>query len=70
MTTNQATYQAAVERKRGKYSKINPCERCKKSAGVDYWSLSNCNETGQDVCLCESCAKKFEAMIQNGTFVK
>jgi hypothetical protein len=61
MTKNQQDYQSNVERKNGKYAKINPCERCGKSVGVDYWSAMNCNKTGRDVCLCESCCIKVDA---------
>jgi len=39
----------------GKYVKLNPCEKCGKSAGADYYSLPDCNETGEGVCLCKKC---------------
>lgn len=68
MTKNQEAFQDQVERKSGRYAKINPCERCGRSAGVDYFSLSNCNETGRDVCLCKRCAVKYQNQIDNGTF--
>ena len=48
-----------IERQRhrsgGRYATVNPCEVCHKSAGVDYYSLPNCNETGEGLVLCRSC---------------
>ena len=45
-------------RVKGRYAKVNPCEICKKSAGVEYYSHPDCNTNGLFVCLCEKCAKK------------
>ena len=46
-------------RVKGKYSKVNPCEDCGKSAGVNYYSLPNCNSTGKGVILCKKCVDKY-----------
>jgi hypothetical protein len=35
-------------RKAGRYSKMNPCELCGKSAGADYFSDDRCNTTSVD----------------------
>ena len=42
----------------GRYNVVNPCEVGGKSAGVDYFSLEDCNETGFGVMLCVKCAAK------------
>jgi len=42
-------------RSRGRYSKVNPCEVCGRSAGDSYCSLPDCNSTGFGVCLCDRC---------------
>lgn len=48
-------------RSRGKYSKVNPCFACEKSAGIDYYSHP-LTDTGDwndlAICLCKQC---FEA---------
>jgi hypothetical protein len=63
-----------VERQRfrdaGRYSKVNPCQLCGKSAGVDYWSdrrtdtVDACGNRWNDVAiaLCEACAAKLDKM--------
>ena len=54
----------------GKYSQVNPCYRCGKSAGADYFSgpyVDRDDETGRKwndemLCLCEPCAGYMEQL--------
>lgn len=64
-TQKQAERQEYRNHKSGRYSKVKPCEFCGKSAGVDYYSLPNCNETGIGVVVCEKCAADREG-VANG----
>jgi hypothetical protein len=46
-------------KKGGQYAKVNPCECCGKSAGVNYYSDDRCNgPTGLGLVLCSKCASK------------
>ncbi len=63
MTSQQVQYQREVTRSSGKYQKVNPCEICGKSSGVDYYSLSDCNETGKGLVTCRKCAEKYEKQL-------
>lgn len=58
MSTNQRERQASEHRTDGRYAKVNPCEACGKSAGVDYFSNPHtCNLDGNvGLVLCKTCA--------------
>jgi len=46
-------------RDKGKYAKVNPCQCCGKSAGVDYFSHPLTDSKGwgcNALVLCEKCA--------------
>ena len=47
-------------REGGKYSKVNPCYVCGKSAGVDYCSHKDTDDLIDDelLVLCEKCSVK------------
>lgn len=51
--TWQQTERQKARAANGKYKILNPCEFCGKSAGANYASLENCNETGIGVCVCD-----------------
>lgn len=58
MTSNQRERQD--HREHGKYSKVNPCYVCGKSAGVDYNAHPDTDGEINDelICLCDKCYKK------------
>jgi hypothetical protein len=46
----------------GRYSKLNPCELCGKSAGADYFSAADVDANGGvGLILCAKCADKWDA---------
>ena len=46
-------------KKNGQYDKsLYHCEVCGKYVGEDYFSDDNCNQTGNGMCLCQSCYYK------------
>ena len=57
-------------RDRGKYTKVNPCYLCGKSAGVDYFSdrrtdrVDSAGNSWDDIalCLCADCHHKLAAL--------
>ncbi len=58
----QVSRQRQDYRDKGKYSRVNPCYRCGKSAGIDYCSFLGddtdaCGNHWYDValCVCEKC---------------
>lgn len=61
---------AQVERQRkdyranGRYAKVNPCEVCHKSAGVDYYSDERVDGAfhGYGLVLCGECATRLSAL--------
>lgn len=60
-------------RKTGQFDKLNPCEKCGKSAGEDYYSDDRCNRTGVGVVLCRKCAMlacKIESDVEYIAFFK
>lgn len=59
-TRKQIERQDDRHRENGKYAKVNPCQGCGKSAGMDYFSHP-LTDTGDDwhdnaICLCKKCA--------------
>lgn len=55
----QKERQSDRHRENGKYAKVNPCQGCGKSAGVDYYShpLTDTGEWNDAaICLCKKCA--------------
>ena len=43
--------------KNGRYSEVNHCEICKKSAGISYYSHHMVDDWGFGLVLCHKCAK-------------
>jgi hypothetical protein len=43
------------------------CERCENLFIGDYYSASNCNETGENIELCRECCKVIEARLAKKT---
>lgn len=67
MTWAQRERQTFRGRKTGKYEKVNPCQLCGRSAGMNYYSDDRCDSIpgfGGDVCLvlCGKCATKTSKM--------
>lgn len=64
--------QGEEHRKSGRYARVNPCQRCGKSAGVDYYSVL-CDQTdslGNEwhdsaICVCQKCAKYLEDLVES-----
>lgn len=58
-------------REAGKYAAVNPCYRCGKSAGVEYFSVL-CDEidslgNGWDdiaICVCQKCSSYLEGLLE------
>lgn len=48
----------------GKYAKVNPCYRCGKSAGDNYWSDRRTDSLLNDeaICLCTPCRDLLDKM--------
>ena len=66
-TYPQAVRQRTRSRDTGRYSKLNPCEICGKSAGVEYFSHPLCNEMrGDGLVLCRRCCGKTEELDAAG----
>jgi hypothetical protein len=56
-TPAQRERQRSKHRNAGRYAKVNPCDRCGRSAGVDYYSDPRHEQHGgYGLCLCEPCA--------------
>lgn len=53
----------------GRYGKVNPCERCRRSAGVSYFSDRRHNQYGVGVVLCEGCTTACAGM-DDETFLR
>jgi hypothetical protein len=68
-TTPRTQYQIDRDETRsestGRFTKLNPCEVCDKSAGANYYSDDRCNTTGFGLCLCKRCAKKLGQMTDS-----
>jgi hypothetical protein len=65
MSPKQKERQRQEYRKSGKYSKINPCYACDKSAGIDYYShrLTDTGNWGDAaLCLCARCSRETDGM--------
>lgn len=74
MTKKRSDKQLLRQRFRedGKYSKVNPCYGCDKSAGVDYAShpLTDCGDWHDiAICLCMKCWNATCDMIEVEEFV-
>jgi predicted SprT family Zn-dependent metalloprotease len=63
--SNETKSQTAAQHERqitrsdasGRYTKLNPCEGCGKSAGANYYSDERCNTNrGKGLVLCSKCA--------------
>ncbi len=54
-TYAQRARQLREHRENGRYAKVNPCEVCSKSAGVEYYSHLMTNEWGFALVLCSRC---------------
>ena len=65
MTEAQTERQRPEHRAKGRYAKVNPCNVCGKSSGVDYVSDRR-TDTGDfgdlALCLCDRCATKGDKM--------
>ena len=63
-TPNQGERQRSQYRDRGRYAKVNPCYACGRSAGIDYCSHKDTDDTINDelLCLCPRCAKTTQSM--------
>lgn len=60
-------------REGGRYSKVNPCQACGKSAGVEYYSHPLTDTGGWDdiaICLCKRCAKETYDMEDVSEFLE
>jgi hypothetical protein len=63
-------------RENGRYAKVNPCQACGKSAGVEYFShpLTDCASPSGDewddcaICLCKKCADATQDMTEPNEF--
>ena len=60
-------------REGGRYAKVNPCNGCGKSAGIDYCShyltdTENWNDAA--ICLCKKCEKATADMTDVEDFYK
>ena len=60
MTPKQVQRQKTEHRDNGKYAKVNPCYVCGKSAGIDYESHPDTDNTIDDelLCLCKRCGNR------------
>lgn len=61
----QRQRQAKEHRSGGQYAKVNPCNACGKSAGVNYFSDHRTDVIdgfSDYICLCRKCAAKGEAI--------
>jgi hypothetical protein len=59
MTPAQRERQTDEYRKNGKYAKVNPCQGCGKSAGVNYFSHRMTDNMGwgdSALVLCKKCS--------------
>jgi hypothetical protein len=62
-TPAQRARQHRRHRSVGKYAKVNPCDACGNSAGVDYYSDPRHEQhNGFGLCLCQRCADKMADM--------
>ena len=57
-TDAQVTRQKTRSDLSGKYTKLNPCEGCGKSAGANYYSDERCNTLVKGLVLCCKCATR------------
>lgn len=60
LSASQRQRQEVQYRDNGKYAKVNPCQGCGKSAGIDYYShpLTDVGEWNDNaICLCKKCAE-------------
>lgn len=57
MTWQQAERQR-TRKPSGKYAEMTRCEECGRSTGANYYSLTDCNETGKGLILCKGCEKR------------
>ena len=64
MTPAQRQRQKTEHRDRGRYAKVNPCYVCDKSAGVNYFSHPDTDNTIDDelLCLCRECADRLSGL--------
>lgn len=71
LSSKQRERQSVHYRDNGRYSKTNPCYRCGKSAGVDYFSVladtsdslgNHWSDTA--LCLCLKCAMYLEELTE------
>lgn len=65
MSWQQKERQSTRAKKTGRYTKLNPCEGCGKSAGANYYSDDRCNSrtwAGRGLVLCSRCGAKLENM--------
>jgi ribosomal protein S14 len=51
------------EEQSGRYAKSDPCEACGKPAGMNYFSLTTCNQDAIGVVICKRCANRDEETI-------
>jgi hypothetical protein len=66
--TNKQVQRQKHRKDDGKYTKVNPCYHCGKSAGVDYCSHP-CTDGGrgsemndEGLCLCQTCCCFLESL--------
>lgn len=64
MKTERSWKQAVRQNTRssGRYSKLNPCECCGKSAGANYYSDDRCNRLLVGLVLCGTCCEKLASL--------
>ncbi len=77
MTRSRKQLERQRHREQGRYAKVNPCNGCGKSAGVDYLSHPMTDRIGSDgknwgdtaICLCPRCLNATEHMTRVDEFV-
>jgi hypothetical protein len=77
MNLSRKQQERQQHRDAGRYAKVNPCQCCGKSAGVDYCSHPMTDCTGPDgehwggkaICLCMKCLQATEAITRVSEFL-
>lgn len=66
MTRSPKQRERQHHRNNGKYAKVNPCQGCGKSAGVEYFShyLTDVGDWNDEaICLCKKYAEATQDMV-------
>lgn len=72
-TAAQKERQKKEFRNKGKYAKVNPCQCCGKSAGVDYYSHPLTDSEGWSdtaLVLCKKCAAATSEFLKVSEFLE